>query len=140
MDIANARVEFANGCVANLTASRVSTEKVRKLRFFQPHEYVSMDYARRDALVVRVADSATPASGLRMPQFDFRKLETASTEPLEAELRAFLEAVEKRAEPLVSGADGRRALELAERVMRSIEEHGRLVEARLKAAERPGKA
>lgn len=140
VDIANARVEFANGCVANLTASRVSTEKVRKLRFFQPHEYISLDYARRDALVVRVADSATPTSGFEMPRFNFRKLETASTEPLAAELAAFLEAVEKRAEPVVSGADGRRALELAERVMRRIEEHARLIEAALKAAGRPGKA
>lgn len=138
VDIANARVEFANGCVANLTASRVSTEKVRKLRFFQPHEYVSIDYARRDAMVIRVGD-AKPAAGGGVPPLDFRKLDTPTTEPLEAELRAFLESVEKRTEPAVSGADGRRALELAERVMTSIEEHRGLVEAALKAQYRTGK-
>ena len=59
VDIANVRVEFESGCVANFTASRVSTERVRKLRFFEPRQYVSIDYARRDLLVIRIDDQAS---------------------------------------------------------------------------------
>lgn len=136
VDIANARVEFMNGCVANLTASRVSTEKVRKLRFFQPHEYVSIDYTRRDTLLCDVAEPAAAASGA-VPPIRFRKLETTTVEPLEAELRAFIQAVETRGKPAVAGTDGRRALELAQRVMTSIEEHARLLRSTLGAAPRP---
>lgn len=139
VDIANARVEFGNGCVANVTASRVSTEKVRKLRFFQPHEYVSIDYTRRDAVVCDVADPAEAGSGAAGLPIRFRKLETTSVEPLEAELNAFVRAVETRGQPAVAGADGRRALELAERVMTSIEEHARLVRGTLQGAPRPHK-
>ena len=62
VDIANVRVEFESGCVANFTASRVSTEKVRKLRFFEPRQYVSIDYARRDLLVIRIDDKSSTAS------------------------------------------------------------------------------
>lgn len=138
VDIANARVEFINGCVANLTASRVSTEKVRKLRFFQPKEYVSIDYTRRDALVCDVADPAGAASGA-VPPIRFHKLETSAVEPLEAELSAFIQAVEARGKPAVSGAEGRRALELAQRVTTSIEEHARLVQATLEAPPRSSK-
>lgn len=117
VDIANARVEFENGTVANLTASRVSTEKVRKFRYFQPHEYVSIDFSRRDAMVLSV-EANGPA-----PRIGFRKLETTPAEPLRAELEAFVESVRTRRPPLVGGAEGRAALALAERVMSRIEEH-----------------
>jgi predicted dehydrogenase len=123
VDIAHARLEFASGAVANLTASRVSTERVRKLRFFQEHEYISLDYTRQDALRVRVR-----ADGGPQPQIDFEKLPTAPEEPLRAELRAFLEAVRTRSRPRVDGLAGRRALELADRVMAGILEHSRRVQ------------
>ncbi len=121
VDIANARVEFQNGTVANLTASRVSTEKVRKFRYFQPHEYVSIDFTRRDALVVSVDQDGTP------PRIGFRRLETEPREPLRAELEAFVESVRTRRPPLVGGREGREALALAERVMNCIEQHAALL-------------
>ena len=117
VDIANARVEFENGTVANLTASRVSTERVRKFRFFQPSEYVSIDFTRRDVLVLSVNRNEGA------PKIGFRKLETKSEEPLRAELEAFAESVRTRRPPLVGGPEGRQALALAERVMICIEQH-----------------
>jgi predicted dehydrogenase len=102
-DIANARVEFENGCVANLTASRVSFEKVRKLRFFQPHDYISVDYATQTGTMV----------SLRMGRVIEKKLEPPNGEPLKLELEAFVRSVETRSEPVVSGEDGLRALQLA---------------------------
>jgi predicted dehydrogenase len=117
VDIANARVEFENGTVANLTASRVSTEKVRKFRYFQPNEYVSIDFARRDSLAIRV-DRDGPS-----PKIGFQKLEAAPGEPLRAELEAFVESVRTRRPPLVGGREGRAALALAVRVMECIEQH-----------------
>jgi predicted dehydrogenase len=122
VDIAHARLEFAGGAVANVTASRVSTERVRKMRFFQQHEYISLDYARRDALRVGVKRPGP------QPEFGFEKLPAQTTEPLQAELEAFLDAVRTRCEPRTSGAAGRAALELAERVMASIQEHGERVQ------------
>jgi predicted dehydrogenase len=121
VDIAHARLEFAGGAVANVTASRVSTERVRKVRLFQQHEYISLDYARRDAL--RVAVKAGP-----QPEFAFEKLPAPSVEPLRAELESFIHSVRTRSEPRVSGAAGRAALELAARVMASIQEHGERVQ------------
>jgi predicted dehydrogenase len=102
-DIANARVEFENGCVANLTASRVSFEKIRKLRFFQPHDYISVDYSTQTGTMV----------SLRMGRVIEKKLEPPNGEPLRLELEAFVKAVETRSVPVVSGEDGLRALELA---------------------------
>src|SRR5258707_5363250 len=117
VDIAHARLEFAGGAVANVTASRVSTERVRKVRFFQLHEYISLDYARRDALRVGVKRPGP------QPEFAFEKLPSAGIEPLRAELEAFLHAVHTRKEPKTNGAAGRAALELATRVMACIQEH-----------------
>jgi predicted dehydrogenase len=117
VDIAHARLEFAGGAVANVTASRVSTERVRKMRFFQAREYISLDYARRDALRVGVKKPGPE------PEFGFEKLSAPTTEPLQAELEAFLEAVRTRVPPKTDGAAGRAALELASRVMTSIREH-----------------
>lgn len=102
-DIANARVEFADGCVANLTASRVSFEKMRKLRFFQPHDYISIDYATQKGSMV----------SLRMGRVIERKLEPPENQPLKLELQSFVNAVSKRETPVVSGEDGRKALALA---------------------------
>jgi predicted dehydrogenase len=127
VDIAHARIEFSTGAVANVTASRVSTERVRKMRFFQAHEYISLDFTRQDALRVRVqSKNVQPASA--MPEIGFEKLPTVPEEPLRAELRAFLEAVRTRQRPAVDGAAGRRALELADQVMASILDHARRVQ------------
>jgi predicted dehydrogenase len=122
VDIAHARLEFASGAVANLTASRVSTERVRKLRFFQHHEYISLDYARQDALRIRVRKPVPE------PQFDFEPIPTRHEEPLEAELRSFVDAVRNRKQPLVDARAGRRALELADKVMAGILEHNQRVQ------------
>ena len=125
VDIANARVEFESGAVANLTASRVSTERIRKFRYFQPDEYISIDFARRDALVIRV----DRASG--SPQIGFRKLETTPDDPLKAELEAFLDCVRTRRQPLVGGREGLAALGLAVQVKTCIEEHAGRVHTHL---------
>jgi len=117
VDIAHARLEFAGGAVANVTASRVSTERVRKMRFFQQHEYVSLDYGRRDALRICVKKPGP------QPEFGFEKLSATAAEPLRTELEAFVAAVRTRKEPCTNGAAGRAALELASRVMASIQEH-----------------
>jgi predicted dehydrogenase len=122
VDIAHARLEFAGGAVANVTASRVSTERVRKVRFFQQHEYISLDYARRDALRVRVNRPGPE------PEFAFEKLDAPAVEPLRGELEAFLEAVRTRKAPKTSGESGRASLELAVRVMTSIQEHAESVQ------------
>ena len=117
VDIAHARIEFQTGTVANVTASRVSTERVRKMRFFQEHEYISLDFARQDALRIRVQP------GSPQPGIGFEKLPATPEEPLRAELRAFLDSVRTRKPPAVDGAAGRRNLELADRVMAGILEH-----------------
>jgi predicted dehydrogenase len=122
VDIAHARLEFLGGAVANVTASRVSTERVRKMRFFQQHEYLSLDYARRDALRVGVKKPGP------QPEFGFQKLEAPAMEPLRAELEAFLDATRTRKEPKTNGTAGRAALELAGRVMASIQEHAERVQ------------
>ena len=122
VDIAHARLEFAGGAVANVTASRVSTERVRKMRFFQQHEYISLDYARRDALRIGVKKPGP------QPEFGFEKLNAPAVEPLHAELEAFVAASRSRREPRTNGAAGRAALELASRVMASIQEHAARVQ------------
>jgi predicted dehydrogenase len=114
-------VEFQNGAVANLTASRVSTERVRKFRYFQPNEYFSIDFTRRDATLIRV-DRSGPT-----PQIAFQKLTATPQEPLRAELAAFIESVRTRNRPLVGGTEGKQALALAEKVMNCIEQHATLV-------------
>lgn len=117
VDIANARIEFDNGCVANLTASRVSSERVRKLRFFQPHEYVSIDYSAQEAAIV----SVRPGAAGKLT-FDSRSLQVERDEPLRLEIESFLRAVEG-GPVLVTGDDGRRALELAVEITNKIGEH-----------------
>lgn len=133
VDIANVRVEFVNGCVANFTASRVSTERVRKLRFFQPHQYLSLDFARQDLLMIDVTAAAGmdpiqlaamaqmaqhPSAGLSLS-----KVPVELGEPLRLEIESFLQAVRTRSTPLVSGEDGRAALALALEINEAIREH-----------------
>jgi predicted dehydrogenase len=126
-DIANVRLEFDSGCVANFTASRVSTEQVRKLRFFQPHQYISIDYARRDILVIDVSAKVSPSTGAIPAGLAFNKPQVNQVEPLRLEIESFLEAVRSRTTPRVSAEDGRAALALALEINRAIAEHARRV-------------
>jgi predicted dehydrogenase len=121
IDIANARIEFESGCVANFTASRVSTERVRKMRFFQPRQYISIDYGRQDVLVFSVGESGgTPSPN---PDIKMSKPPVVAEEPLRAEVRAFLNAVRSRSTPPVSLQDGRNALAVALEVLQQIGAH-----------------
>jgi predicted dehydrogenase len=117
VDIANVRLAFQNGCVANFTASRVSTERVRKLRWFQPSEYISVDYARQDAIVISVSQTA------QGPLLSHRKLEPPHQEPLRRQLEDFLGNVRERRNPRVSGKEGRRALRLAHQIQQEMIRH-----------------
>ena len=123
VDIANVRIEFDSGCVANFTASRVSTELVRKLRFFQPKQYISLDYGRQDALVFSVGEEGRGAPTVN-PQIQVAKLPTVQEEPLHAELKSFLDSVQRRSRPLVDLEDGRRALAVALDIVAVIRDHG----------------
>ncbi len=135
VDIANVRMEFDSGCVANFTASRVSTEKVRKLRFFQPRQYISVDYGRQDVLVFTVAGDAGNAREAKpaepahpsSPNIGVTRPEVTAEEPMHAELRSFLDAVRRRSKPVLPLEDGRRALAVALDVLTQIREHGRRV-------------
>jgi len=120
VDAANVRLEFSSGAVANITASRVGTEKIRKMRFFQPHDYVAVDYALRRASI----SSLTPptASG-SWPGVNHRQLEVKDVEPLRAEVLSFIEAAQDKMPSPVSGNDGRNALALALRALERIQEH-----------------
>lgn len=136
VDIANVRVEFENGCIANFTASRVSTERVRKLRFFQPHQYLSLDFARQDLLMIDVTAAAgvDPAQltalsqslqpgGHPSPGLSLNKVPVIAGEPLRLEIESFLNAVRTDAPTTVSGEDGRRALSLALSINEAIRAH-----------------
>jgi predicted dehydrogenase len=111
VDIANARLRFAGGCIANLTASRISRDRVRKIRFFQPAAYVSIDYAAQKLEVWRL----TKSDGA-MPAIQGGELPVENQEPLQRELADFVDAVKSGRAPLVDGAQGRRALELAAQI------------------------
>ena len=112
IDIANARLRFANGCIANLTASRISREPVRKIRFFQQDAYVSIDTAAREVEMWRLVPQ--PAG---LPKIGGGKLEVAGDEPLKGELEDFLGAVRDGRPPTVTGEQGRAALALATRIV-----------------------
>jgi predicted dehydrogenase len=118
VDIANVRLQFPSGCVANLTASRVSTERVRKLRLFQPHEYISLDYTRQDG--ARFTVKPPMAIG-------YAPLASSKDEPLRLELESFFAAVVARTAPKVTGQQGLAALEVAGAILDKIEAHARLV-------------
>jgi predicted dehydrogenase len=119
MDIANARIRFESGCVANLTASRISTDRVRKIRIFQADSYISIDTAEQE-----VAHYRLEHDGEGRPRIVQDRVSVEKGEPLRVELASFLEAVSARTRPIVSGRDGLSALELAERVRRAIRDGG----------------
>ena len=124
VDIANVRMEFESGCVANFTASRISTERIRKLRFFQPNQYISLDYGRQDVMVFSVgADSQKAAVPSVNPEIGMSRPEIVREEPLHAEIKAFLNSVRTRSKPLVSLSEGRIALETALNIVAAIEKH-----------------
>ena len=128
VDIANVRMEFDSGCVANFTASRVSTERVRKLRFFQPRQYISLDYSRQDVLAFSIGGDGEAAGMPSVnPQIKVSKPPVTAEEPLHAELKSFLGSVRRRSKPLVSLEDGRRALAVALDIVAAIREHGKKV-------------
>jgi predicted dehydrogenase len=118
VDIANARLRFANGCIANVTASRVSMKRERMLRLFQPDAYVAIDYDQRRVRIMRREPAATPNA---LPNITAEEHDAGQGDPLRDEIAAFVDAVATRARPIVSGREGLRALELAERISASIE-------------------
>jgi predicted dehydrogenase len=125
VDIANVRLAFPGGCVANLTASRVSTERIRKLRLFQPHQYISIDYSRQDGVVISVDGNQ---------QIGFRQLTAEKREPLAAQWDAFLHAVESRNPPPAGAEEATRALAVCHEILAKIEEHGAVVRRTLTEA------
>ncbi|HVV46562.1 MAG TPA: hypothetical protein VHC72_15220, partial [Bryobacteraceae bacterium] len=128
VDIANVRLEFEDGCIANLTASRVSTEKVRKLRLFQPRQYISVDYAKQAAAVFSVGGPAGIA---------FEQLPIEPAEPLKLQFSAFLDSVESRKPPKLDGPTARKTLEIALGVLDKIKEHTGVVERTLASGWKP---
>jgi predicted dehydrogenase len=118
VDIANVRLQFPNGCVANLTASRVSTERVRKLRLFQPKQYLSLDYGRQDLAVFSVKDGQ---------QIGFEQAQVTKGEPLKLQFDAFLDAVESRKSPKCNGVRARQSLGAALAILAKIKEHSETV-------------
>jgi predicted dehydrogenase len=123
VDIANVRLQFPNGCVANLTASRISTERVRKLRLFQPHQYLSLDYGRQDLAIFSVKDG----------QIGFEQAQVAKAEPLKLQLEAFLNNVETRTPPKTCGQAARQTLKAALAILDKIKEHSEVVSQSLVA-------
>ncbi|GAC1516047.1 MAG: Gfo/Idh/MocA family oxidoreductase [Terriglobales bacterium] len=124
VDIANVRMEFESGCVANFTASRISTERIRKLRFFQPNQYISLDYGRQDVMVFSVGPGSQKAAVPSVnPEIGMSRPEIVTEEPLHAEIKAFLNSVRTRSKPLVSLSEGRIALETALNIVAAIEKH-----------------
>jgi predicted dehydrogenase len=118
VDIANVRLQFPNGCIANLTASRVSTDRVRKLRLFQPQQYLSLDYGRQDLAIFSVGTDR---------QIGFEQAKVTKGEPLQLQLDAFLDSVETRVLPATSGEAARRSLQVAQAILAKIEEHSQVV-------------
>jgi predicted dehydrogenase len=118
VDIANVRLRFQSGLIANLTASRVSAEKVRKFRVFSPRTYISVDFARREAQVYRLRD------GPDGPEIQAEHTAAPDEEPLRRQLAAFVECARSRSTPVVTGADGLRALRLAHVILARIAEQG----------------
>ena len=119
VDAANARLEFANGAVANITASRIGTDKVRKTRFYQRNSYVVLDYATKFASLTSLnPDAAHPLLGISI-----NRLEIDDVEPLRAELLGFLNSIENDTEPPITGIEGRKAVALAVGVLEKIDAH-----------------
>ena len=128
VDIANVRLLFPNGCVANLTASRISTERVRKLRLFQPHQYLSLDYGRQDLAIFSVGPER---------QIGFEQATISKIEPLKLQLEAFLDSLETRNFPKCSGLGARHSLEVSLAILDKIKEHSQVVSHTLRAGWKP---
>jgi predicted dehydrogenase len=128
VDIANVRLQFPNGCIANLTASRISTERVRKLRLFQPQQYLSLDYTRQDLAIFSVGEDR---------QIGFEQASVTKSEPLKLQFDAFLDSVESRNPPKCSGATARLTLGVALSILDKIEEHSKVVSRSLEAGWKP---
>jgi predicted dehydrogenase len=128
VDIASVRMQFPNGCVANFTASRVSTERVRKLRLFQPQQYLSLDYTKQELGVFSVGESR---------QIGFEQAGVTRAEPLQVQLEAFLESIETRKLPKCSGAAARQSLGVALAILDKIKEHSEIVSHSLVAGWKP---
>ena len=120
VDAANARLEFSSGAVANITASRVGTEKIRKMRFFQPHDYIAIDYVTKRA---SVSSLEPPSASGMWPGVHVKHLDIIDVEPLRAEIVSFFESAKNGDAPAVSGLEGRNALSLALRTLERIREH-----------------
>lgn len=135
VDIANVRLAFPSGCIANLTASRVSTEKVRKLRVFQPGEYISLDYQRQDAVRLAIRKNEPNGSGLGFVSQD--SLPTAPGEPLKLELASFLHSVRTRTAAKVTAGQATTSLHLAEQIIANIKAHKELVDKTLSTLDLP---
>jgi predicted dehydrogenase len=120
VDAANARLEFSTGAVANITASRVGTEKIRKMRFFQPHDYIAVDYSTKRA---SISSLAPPTASGAWPGVHVKNLDVVDVEPLRAEIVAFIEAARDGLPSPVSGLEGRNALALAIKALERIEQH-----------------
>jgi predicted dehydrogenase len=125
VDIANVRLAFPGGCIANLTASRVSTERVRKIRLFQPRQYLSLDYARQDLIAFEVSPDH---------QIGFQSVTVEKDEPLKLESISFLNAVQTRSRPEVTGEDAFRALQVALEILDKIKAHAGIVAQSLETA------
>jgi len=128
VDIANVRLAFANGCVANLTASRISTESVRKLRLFQPNQYLSLDYARRDLAIFSVGEKR---------QIGFEQAQITKAEPLKLQFDAFVDSMATRNPAKSSGRAARRTLEAALAIVDKIKEHSQVVSETLTSGWHP---
>jgi predicted dehydrogenase len=125
VDIANVRLQFDDGCVANLTASRVSVEKIRKLRMFQPRQYITLDYAKQDAPEFTVGEGG---------QISFRRLPVTPDEPLKLQFESFVNCVKTRTQPKLDGSAARRTLEVALAILDKIEQHSQVVNQTLSHA------
>ena len=126
VDAANARIEFENGAVANITASRIGTEKIRKTRFYQTNAYVVLDYATKFASLTSLnPEAAHPLLGISI-----NRLEVEDREPLRTEIEAFLSCIKRDDAPPVNAHDGRRALSLALEVLEQIDLHARKIFSR----------
>jgi len=123
-DIANARIRFASGCVANVTASRVSMERMRKIRVFEENAYLSVNFTAQDVRVYRKKTGPLTDDMLPMDLIDMESVEVKREEPLKMELDSFLACVCDRTRPLVNGEDGLAALKLAQRVVNFVRENG----------------
>jgi predicted dehydrogenase len=144
VDIANARIKFENGCVANVTASRISTKKMRKMRIFQPNSYISMDFVDGYSEIYSTVGDLKPMyqdgtlaislgqidAGEEKKEIKYTKLQRTGINPLKYELNTFIDSISARITPVVTGEDGLAALKLANHVLKKIEEHTIIVTER----------